>query len=112
MKPRVLILATVAAFVPAPFAAAQPDPPHVVELRFVSELRKRGDAALAWDYLQRLGKDPSPEMARELPFEIARTRLAVGTEEPETGKRLELYKQARKDFEDFLTKNSNSPRAA
>jgi hypothetical protein len=112
MRLLVLVLATVAGFTCAPFAAAQPDPPHVVELRFVNELRKRGDAALAMDYLQRLGKDPSPELAKELPFEIAKTRLAVGTEEPETGKRLALYQQARKDFEDFLAKNAGSPRAA
>lgn len=112
MRLRVLVLTAVAGIACAPFAAAQPEPPHVVELRFVNELRKRGDAALAMDYLQRLGKNPSPELAKELPFEIAKTRLAVGTEEPESGKRLALYQQARKDFEDFLAKNADSPRAA
>jgi hypothetical protein len=112
MNLRVLVLTAAAALGAVPFAAAQPEPPHVVELRFVSELRKRGDAALAMDYLQRLAKNPSPELAKELPFEVARTRLAIGTEEPESGKRLALYQQARDDFEKFLKDNPNSPRAA
>ena len=66
MKLRILLL-FIAVLAFAPIVAAQPDPPHVAELQFVNELRKRGDAALAMDYLQRLSKNPSPELAKEQP---------------------------------------------
>src|SRR5438067_12178695 len=96
-----LVVAAVAAVVAAPFAAAQPEPPHLAEMRFVNELRKRGDTALAMDYLERLNKNPSPELAKELPFEIARTRLLIGAEKPESAERLARYQRARGEFEDF-----------
>jgi hypothetical protein len=111
MKLRIFVLTVAIVLTVGPFAVAQPEPPHVAEMHFVNELRKRGDVALALDYLQRLGKNPSPELAKELPFEIAKTRLAIGTEESESSKRLALYQQARNEFEAFLAKNPDSPRA-
>ena len=112
MTPRVLILTVAAVLAVAPFAAAQPEPSYVADLRFVDALRKRGDTALAMDYLQRLGKNPGPELAKELPFELAKTRLAIGAEEPDSSKRLAVYQQARGEFETFLKQNPDSPRAA
>ena len=80
MKQRLLVLAI--AFLAVSFVEAQPESPVDSEMDFVNELRKRGDAALAMDYLLRLGKNPSPQLAKELPFELAKTRLLIGTEEP------------------------------
>lgn len=115
MTPRILILATVVLLAVAPFAAAQPEPSYVEDLRLVDELRKHGDIDLATGYLKYLenglAKKPNPDLARELPFERAKIRLATGTEQPESSKRLALYQEARGEFEKFLTSNPNSPRA-
>ena len=48
------------------------------ELRFVSELRNQGKSDLALEYLQRLMKNPSPELAKELTLELAMTLQDVG----------------------------------
>ncbi len=111
MTSRILVLTAVIWFVAAPFAVAQQESPYAADMRFVNELRKRGDAALAMDYLLRMSKSADPEFAKELPFEIARTELLIGTEEPESGKRLALYQKTRGDFEAFLKSNPDSPRA-
>jgi hypothetical protein len=79
------------------------------ELRFVRELRDRGDADLALEYLQRLSKTASPELARELPLEEARTRLKAAADEPDSSKRLAMYTQAETDFEKYLAANMGTP---
>jgi hypothetical protein len=115
MTPRILMLASVVVLAAAPFAAAQPEPSYVADLRLVDELRKRGDTGLATDYLKylenSLAKKPNPELAKELSFERAKTDLLTGAENPESSKRLALYQKARGEFEKFLTGNPNSPRA-
>jgi hypothetical protein len=80
-------------------------------MRFVRELRARGYNDLARDYLQKLAKTAPPELKRELPLEIARTNMDAAAEEPDSGKRLALYAQARADFQKFLADNPMSPRA-
>lgn len=92
--------------VPAQEAAFRDD------LRFIEMLRNRGDSDLALEYLQRLAKTASPELAKELPLEFAKTRLRVASEEAETSKRLALYREARDDFQRFIAANPGHPRIA
>src|SRR3954454_22431194 len=82
------------------------------DMRFVNELRTQGYKDLALEYLQKLSKNPSPELARELPLEIAKTRLEAAGEEPDIQKRMGLYDQARVEFEKFLKENPTHARAS
>ena len=90
---------------------AQPAP-SAEDLRFVHELRARGYSDLAREYLERLSKTASPELKRELPLEMALTNMEAANDEPDSGKRLALYAQARDDLQKFLADNPNHPRAA
>jgi hypothetical protein len=105
------LLAGAALAAGAGFAAAQ-EPAYREQMRFVSELRARRYNDLALEYLQMLSKSPSPELARELPLEMARTRLEGAADEPDSGKRLALYGQARAELAKFLAANPQGPRAA
>ena len=80
------------------------------DMRFVQELRNQGKSDLALEYLQRLAKNPSPELAKELPLEMAMTRLEAAAEEPDSGKRLNLYNQAREELQSWFAANPTSPR--
>jgi hypothetical protein len=105
---RPLGLALVAAFLLPPLAARAEEPPH---LDFVRGLRERHYTDLALEYLQKLQqrKDLSPEVTARLPLELARTQLDKAADTPDLGDRLALFAEARKQFEDFLTKHPNSP---
>jgi len=82
------------------------------DMRFVTELRNQGYKDLALEYLQKLSKNPSPELAKELPLEMAKTRLDTASDEPDSRKRLTMYEQARAEFDKFLKDNPNHPRAS
>lgn len=82
------------------------------DLRFAETLRNRGDSDLALEFLQRLAKNAPPELTKELPLEFAKTNLRRASEQPETSKRLELYRQAREDFLRFIAANPGHPRNA
>lgn len=82
------------------------------DLRFAEALRARGDSDLALEFLRKLAPAATPALARELPLEFAKTRLRLASEEPDTGKRLALYKEARDDFEQFIRANPGHPRLA
>ncbi len=79
---------------------------------FVHELRKQGKSDLAAEYLQKLAAKPSPELAKELPLEMAMTRLEAANDEPDSGKRLNLYNLAREELQKWLTANPNHPRTS
>jgi tetratricopeptide (TPR) repeat protein len=81
------------------------------EMRFVNELRARHYHDLALQYLERLSKDPSPELKRELPLELAKTRLETAADEPDSGRRLAIYGQALAELQTFLKENPTHPRA-
>jgi hypothetical protein len=98
------VLVFVAAAPAAEEASVQDD------VRFVQELRNQGKSDLALEYLQRLAKNPSPELAKELPLEMAKTRLEAANDEPDSGKRLNLYNQAREELQKWLAANPTSPR--
>ncbi|HXG11497.1 MAG TPA: hypothetical protein VNK04_17210 [Gemmataceae bacterium] len=83
-------------------AAVPAEEPH---LEFVRGLRARRLNDLALEYLQKLSKNAPPDLARELPLEFARTRLELAKEEPDIGRRLALYGEARKDLEQLLKAN-------
>jgi hypothetical protein len=86
--------------------------PHLAELRFVRDLRARHYGDLALEYLERLRKkNPSPELLRELPLELAKTRLDAAEDEPDSAKRLIIYGLARAEIEAFLKNDPNHPRA-
>jgi outer membrane protein assembly factor BamD (BamD/ComL family) len=106
-----LIYAAFCLLVAAPVARSQ-DGGDLSELRFVRELRARHYTDLALEYLQRLqnGK-PSPELLRELPLELAKTRLEAAADEPTSSKRLTLFESARAEIESFLKQNPDHPRA-
>src|SRR4051812_33852455 len=80
------------------------------DLRFAELLRSRGDNDLALEFLQKLSRGAPPELLKELTLEFAKTRLRVAGDEPETGKRLRLYKEARDDFQKFIEANPGHPR--
>lgn len=94
-------------FAPAAFAR---EPDFRDDLRFAEALRARGENDLALEWLERLRKTGSPELLKELPLELAKTRLRVAAEEPETGKRLAQYREARDDFLKFIAANPSHPR--
>src|SRR5262249_4080605 len=82
------------------------------DLRFVEALRKQGKSDLALEYLQQLAKNPSPELQKALPLELARTRLDAAGEEPDSGKRLQFYADARDEFQKWLQANAADPRVS
>lgn len=82
--------------------------PHI---DFVHGLRDRRQPDLALEYLQRLSKAPPPEIAANLPLEMARCRLDMALIELDPAKRAALYAQARDEFAGFLAKNPGSPLA-
>jgi hypothetical protein len=92
-------------------AAAAQEPAYREDLRFVEALRARNDNDLALELLQKVAKGAPPELAKELSLEFAKTRLRLAGGEPDGGKRLALFKQARDDFQTFLTANPGHPRA-
>jgi hypothetical protein len=94
------------------FTVVAQEPNYRDDLRFAEALRARGDNDLALEFLQALAKTAPQALAKELPFEFAKTRLRVASDEPETGKRLLLYKEARDDFEKFIAANPGHPRIA
>lgn len=85
--------------------AQSQSPADLEDLRFIRELRERGDADLAMDLLSRLKKSPTPELAKALVLEEARTRLKAAADEPDTTKRLSQYAQAQADFQKYLAAN-------
>jgi hypothetical protein len=108
--PRILPLALLVLFAVAP-AHAQKAAPQDENLKFVQALRTQGMADLALEYLEkRLKKDP--RYAADVPLEIATLRLDLAAEEPDAAKRMAMFEEARKDFEEFLKKNASHPRAA
>ncbi|MFO0844999.1 MAG: hypothetical protein U0797_21835 [Gemmataceae bacterium] len=94
-----------------PALSAQ-EPAFRDDLRFAEALRARGESDLALEWLERLRKTGPPELLKELPLELAKTRLRVASEEPETGKRLAQYREARDDFLRFIAANPGHPRLA
>jgi tetratricopeptide (TPR) repeat protein len=81
-------------------------------MRFVRELRGRGDSGLAREYLEKLAQTAPPELKKELPLEFALTNMEAAALEPDSGKRMALYAQARADFRKFLQDNPKHPREA
>ncbi|MFM7150316.1 MAG: hypothetical protein ACKO23_10780, partial [Gemmataceae bacterium] len=91
---------------------AQPDASYREDLRFAEALRARGDNDLAMELLRKLSVNASPELTRELPLEFARTRLRLAGEDPDSNRRLNLYREARDDFRKFIESNAGHPRLA
>jgi hypothetical protein len=84
----------------------------LAELQFVRALRARHYNDLALEYLERLRRNnPSPELLRELPLELAQTRLDGAAEEADSGRRLAIFDQARGEIEAFLKGNPSHARA-
>jgi hypothetical protein len=109
MKRCVVLLLGVVLGSGGPGAVGQ-EPAYQEELQFVRGLRARHYYDLALDYLKKLARNPSPELARELPLELALTHLDSAAEEPDSAKRLALYQAARSEFDAFLAKNPGHPR--
>jgi outer membrane protein assembly factor BamD (BamD/ComL family) len=105
-----LLAAAVVSLTPGTRVSAQ-ETSHAAELRFVRDLRARHYTDLALEYLERLRKkNPSPELLKELPLELAETRLDAAADEPDSGKRLAVFEQARGEIEAFLRDNPNHSR--
>jgi hypothetical protein len=104
-----LLLALLLPALPLGPAGRAEEMPH---LEFVRALRERRYPELALEYLNRLAKNPPPEVASILPLEMARTRLDLAATNPDVSARLQLYTAARKELEEFLQKNPNHPLAA
>jgi hypothetical protein len=104
-----VLLASLLPAVPAGPAARAEEMPY---LEFVRTLRERRYPDLALEYLTRLAKNPPPEVAAILPLEMARTRVDIAANTIDVSARLQLYTAARKELEEFLSKNSSHPLAA
>lgn len=107
---RILLLSFLVLFVPSP--AFSQDPPYAEDLQFVRELRSRGYTDLAREYLDKLAKNASAALKKELPLEKALTEMEAARDEPDSNKRIALYAQARQQFQQFLRVNPSHPRAA
>jgi hypothetical protein len=90
-------------------AGVRGDEPH---LEFVRGLRARGLPDLALEYLEKLSRQPPPDIAAILPLEIAKSRLDMGTVEPDAGRRTAIQNQAKAGFEAFIRTNPKHPLAA
>ncbi|HVS35351.1 MAG TPA: hypothetical protein VMS17_07185 [Gemmataceae bacterium] len=106
---RGLLLLLGAVFLVAGRTAAE-DPAVQEDMRFVQELRKQHMSDLALEYLERLKKTASPDLAKALPLEMARTRLEAAIEEPDSAKRLGLYSDARDEFQRWIKENPTDSR--
>jgi hypothetical protein len=96
-------------------AAAPLPADEVPHLEFVRGLRARHYPDLALEYLDKLrkGNPPAPpDVLAVIPLELAKVHLDLATAEEATGRRLELYDQARKEFQEFIDKNPKSPLVA
>jgi hypothetical protein len=82
------------------------------DLRFVEALRKRKDHKLALQLLERIAKNAPAELAQEMPLELAKTQFEAAGEEADSARRLELYKKARLQLEDFIAKHPAHKRVA
>ena len=107
-----LLFLTVAVLLLAGRPSAAQEPDYRDDLRFVESLRARGDNDLAMAFLAKMAKNAPPALLKELPLEFAKTGLRVAAAEPETGKRLLLYKEARDNFQKFIDANPRHPRVA
>jgi hypothetical protein len=87
------------------------EPQHAEDLEFIRDLRGRGYSDLARQYLDKLVKTAPPALKKELELEIALTNMEAANDEPDSGKRLTLYAQARTAFQTFLKNNPRHPRA-
>lgn len=86
--------------------------PRADDLRFVSELRARGDYDLALEFLDKVAKAAGGDLAKEVPLERARIRLEAAEGESSTGKRTTLYNQSMAEIKEFMDKNPGHARAS
>jgi tetratricopeptide (TPR) repeat protein len=82
------------------------EPPH---LEFVHGLRARQYPDLALEYLLKLRQRPEYVKDVKLLLETAKTRLELANLEADTGKRLVIFDDARRDLEKFLKENPEHP---
>src|SRR5262249_11712832 len=106
---RILSLPLLALATSAGLSVAQ-EAPQDEELTFVRQLRERGLADLALEYLDKRLRN-NPKYAADLPLEIASTRLEMATAEPDPGKRAALFAHAHAELDAFLQKNAAHPKA-
>jgi hypothetical protein len=85
--------------------------PYAEDMQFIRELRSHGYSDLAREYLKKLAQNAPPALKKELSLEKALTNLEAANEEPDSGKRITLYTEARAEFQQFLKDNPNHPRA-
>ncbi len=109
---RVLVSVVFTVLASMPARGQQDASPYAEDLRFINELRTRGYSDLARDYLDRLTKSAPPAMRNEFALEGALIEMEAANEEPDSGKRIALYGQARDKFQQFLKANPRHPRAA
>jgi hypothetical protein len=107
---RVLLAALLV--LPATSSSFGQESPYAEDLQFVRELRSRGYNDLAREYLDKLAKNAPDALKKELPLEQALTEMEAASEEPDSNKRIALYAQARRQFQEFLRANPTHPRAA
>ena len=87
---------------------ARADEPH---LDLIRALRAQGEPGLAMEYIQAKLATPPASLAGILPLEIARTRVELALQENEESKRLAMFAEARREFDNFLQKDPNNPLA-
>src|SRR5947209_19590572 len=109
MKKKLVLFLLATIFLSAGLVSAQE--PADVQLKFIDQLRKKGLADLALQYIEKLQKNPPPALAQVLPLEAARTRVALAqVKAPED--RMKLLTEAQKALEGYLAAKKQTADAA
>jgi hypothetical protein len=116
---RLPVLSLIAGLVLAfPLAANAQSTPHLFDsetpeakMEFLKNLRKRGHADLAKQFIERLLKTASKDELPLLNLEMARTSVALAMDQS-LGQRAEMLEKARAAFEPFIKANPNSAAGA
>jgi hypothetical protein len=103
-----LLAVAVALGLPGPLRAEEKAD---AQIDFVHKLRAKGYHDLALEYLDLLKKKGDPELAAQVPVEVARTRLAMASI-LDPAQRLTQYAEARTELEKYVQANPAGPAAA
>jgi hypothetical protein len=108
MKKSILLLAWAVLFTGEPIRASETPE---TQLEFVRNLREKGYADLALEYLDELKKHGDAAVKAVLSLEVARTQLALARDK-EPAEKMALIKSARAELEAFVKANPNRVESA
>jgi hypothetical protein len=108
MKKPFALLLLISLVVSVGLAVAQEPPAQ--QLKFIHELRQKGLADLALEYIEKIQKNAPPELAPILPLEAAKTRVTLAKFKPPE-ERLTLLNKAQEELEGYLKSKKDTEEA-